>query len=105
MKNHFVVLYEAQLLESESKENGSRNLSFIVAAAAMQGEEGGLIEEFVTRPGTDTGYTRASLEDNVAMVLRQLDRGAVGIVYDEDTDTANIVPREVLARLPQDPGE
>lgn len=24
----------------------------------------GLIEEFVTRPGTDTGYTDGSLEDN-----------------------------------------
>lgn len=35
----------------------------------------GLIEEFVTRDGTDTGYTDGSLEGNVEMVMRQLKRG------------------------------
>jgi uncharacterized protein len=51
----------------------------------------GLIEEFVTRDGTDTGYTDGSLEENVEMVIRQLKRGDVVIVYDEATETANIV--------------
>ena len=32
----------------------------------------GLIEGFVTRDGTDTGYTDGSLEMNVEMVMRQL---------------------------------
>ena len=54
----------------------------------------GLIEEFVTRNGTDTGYTDGSLEENVEMVIRQLNRGDVFIVYDEATQTANIVPQE-----------
>ena len=54
----------------------------------------GLIEEFVTRDGTDTGYTDGSLEENVEMVIRQLKRGDVFIVYDEATETANIVPKE-----------
>jgi uncharacterized protein YheU (UPF0270 family) len=31
-----------------------------------------LIEEFVTRDGTDTGYEKKSLENDVAMVKRQL---------------------------------
>jgi uncharacterized protein len=53
----------------------------------------GLIEEFVTREGTDTGYTDGSLEENVEMVKRQLKRGDVLIVYDGDTQTANIVPK------------
>ena len=35
----------------------------------------GLIEEFVTRDGTDTGYTDGSLDENVEMVIRQLKRG------------------------------
>ena len=54
----------------------------------------GLIEEFVTRDGTDTGYTDGSLEENVEMVIRQLKRGDVVIVYDEATETANIVSRD-----------
>ena len=54
----------------------------------------GLIEEFVTRDGTDTGYTDGSLEESVEMVMRYLKRGDVVIVYDEVTGTANIVPKE-----------
>ena len=54
----------------------------------------GLIEEFVTREGTDTGYTDGSLDENVEMVRRQLKRGEVLIVYDGDTQTANIVPKK-----------
>ena len=54
----------------------------------------GLIEEFVTRDGTDTGYTDGSMEENVEMVIRQLKRGDVVIVYDEATETANIVPKD-----------
>jgi uncharacterized protein len=37
----------------------------------------GLIEEFVTREGTDTGYIDGSLEGNVEMVMRQLVLGDV----------------------------
>ncbi len=54
----------------------------------------GLIEEFVTREGTDTGYTDGSLEENVEMVRRQLKRGDVLILYDGDTQTANIAPKK-----------
>jgi uncharacterized protein len=51
----------------------------------------GLIEEFVTRGGTDSGYTKSSLEENVAMVMRQLRCGEAFIFYDEGTMTTNIV--------------
>jgi uncharacterized protein len=54
----------------------------------------GLIEEFVTRDGTDTGYTDGSSEKSVEMVMRQLKRGDVFIAYDEATETVNIVPRD-----------
>ena len=56
----------------------------------------GLIEEFVTRDGTDTGYTKGNLEKNVDMVMRQLKRGDAFVVYDEVTQTANIMPKEEL---------
>ena len=59
----------------------------------------GLIEEFVTRPGTDTGYTKASLDDNVDMVMMQLKLGDVFIVYDESTETANILPKQMVKSL------
>jgi uncharacterized protein len=37
----------------------------------------GLIEEFVTRGGTDTGYADGNLERNVEMVMRQLMRCSI----------------------------
>ncbi len=58
----------------------------------------GLIEEFVTRDGTDSGYTRGSLTENVAMVRRQLDRGEAVIVFDDITKTCNIVPADKVPR-------
>jgi len=58
----------------------------------------GLIEEFVTREGTDSGYTKKSLEENVEMVKRQLEKGDAFIVYDEVTQTANIVSKNYLVR-------
>lgn len=58
----------------------------------------GLIEEFVTRDGTDSGYTRGSLEESMAMVRRQLDTGTAVIVFDGESQTWNIMPAEVVAR-------
>lgn len=57
----------------------------------------GLIQEFVTRDGTDSGYTRKTLEENVAMVRRQLDSGEAVLVFDNRTQTCNIIP---VDRLP-----
>lgn len=62
----------------------------------------GLIEEVVTRNGTDNGYTKATLEQNVAMVMAQLRHKEVVVVYDESTRTANIVPTRYLPPLPAD---
>ena len=51
-----------------------------------------LVEEFVTRDGTDYGPVEKSLEAKVAEVLRQLDRGEVRIVFDPDSETTTHVP-------------
>ncbi len=51
----------------------------------------GLIEEVVTRDGTDGGYTDKTLEQNVEMVKKQLKSGDAVIVYDEVTKTTNII--------------
>ena len=55
-----------------------------------------IIEEFVSRNGTDNGYLKMTLEQNVTSVQNQLKHGRVFIVYDYNTQTCNIVPKEDL---------
>ncbi len=55
-----------------------------------------LIEEFVTREGTDYGMATHSFEDKCASVRRQLDGGDAVIVFDAETETCNIVTEEAL---------
>ena len=50
-----------------------------------------LIEEFVTRDGTDYGAVERTVDDKVAAVLRQLERGEALVVFDGDTESVNIV--------------
>ena len=52
-----------------------------------------LAEEFVTRDGTDYGTAEKTLEQKVADVMRQLQRGEAAVVYDAESETTNIVPR------------
>jgi len=52
-----------------------------------------LIESFVLREGTDYGEHERSLEDKVADVKQQLQRGDVVLVWSELHETVNIMPR------------
>jgi uncharacterized protein len=52
----------------------------------------GLVEEFVTRDGTDYGVRERSVEEKVRDVMRQLERGEVKIVFDPALRSANLVP-------------
>ncbi len=56
----------------------------------------GLIEEFITREGTDYGSREIALETKVAQVRRQLERGETVIVYDEETRTCNLMTKDDL---------
>ncbi|MBI9086932.1 MAG: YheU family protein [Desulfobacterales bacterium] len=58
----------------------------------------GLIEEYVSRDGTDTGYTKLGIEERVAQVMRQIRKGTSMIVFDEKSRTANILSAEDLKR-------
>ncbi len=51
----------------------------------------GVIEEFVTRDGTDYGDIEASLETKTSQVLGQLKSGNAVIVFDQETETCNIL--------------
>jgi len=58
---------------------------------ALSGEAlRGLVEEFVSRDGTDYGAREIALEEKVADVMEQLERGEVRIWYDPDSETATI---------------
>jgi uncharacterized protein len=48
----------------------------------------GIVQEFVTRDGTDL----TSVEKRIEAVLRQLSAGRVEIHFDEETETCNILP-------------
>jgi len=50
-----------------------------------------LIEEFVTRDGTDYGSVERSLEEKVAAVRGQLARGEVRIVFDPESETTTLI--------------
>ena len=52
-----------------------------------------IIEEFVTRNGTDYGAKEASLESKVKDVLGLLDMGRAQLLFDSDTSSVDI--REV----------
>jgi uncharacterized protein YheU (UPF0270 family) len=56
----------------------------------------GLVEEFVSRDGTDYGRLEKSLDQKVDAVMRQLERGEVSIVFDRDEERANLVSSREL---------
>ena len=50
-----------------------------------------VVEEFVTRAGTDYGERERSLEAKIEDVMRQLRRGEVKLVFDPETSSVNLV--------------
>ena len=58
----------------------------------------GVIEEFVTREGTDYGESEMPLDTKVRQVLNQLHAGKVVIVFDQKTETCNIVSKDALGQ-------
>ena len=56
----------------------------------------GLAEEFVTRDGTDYGHVAKTLDQKVAALMCQLERGEAAIVYDSESQTTSIVPKHSL---------
>ncbi|MBF7074384.1 YheU family protein [Glaciecola sp. MH2013] len=52
-----------------------------------------LVESFVLREGTDYGEVEVSLEQKVAEVIQQLERGTVLIEYSEEHESVNIIEK------------
>ena len=64
----------------------------------------GVVESFVLREGTDYGQREYSLEEKIAAVIHQLDRGEAVIVFDADTETVSIVAASPPSRRTRSEG-
>ena len=56
----------------------------------------GVIEEFVSREGTEYGVSDVSLDTKIQQVTGQLEKGDIAITYNEDDQTCSIVPTREL---------
>jgi uncharacterized protein YheU (UPF0270 family) len=51
----------------------------------------GVIEEFISRAGTDYGAIEASMETKFRQAKYKLENGLAVLVFDEETETTNIL--------------
>lgn len=58
-----------------------------------------LVEEFVSRDGTDYGNREVSVNTRVQQVKSQLERGQALIVFDPDLESCTIMSVETWAEL------
>ena len=58
----------------------------------------GVIEEFVTREGTEYGARDVELAAKVAQVHRQLERGEVRLFFDPVASSCQLLTREAARR-------
>lgn len=59
----------------------------------------GVLEEFVTREGTEYGEREVPLATKVAQIRRQLECGEVVVFFDDTTGGCQLLTREQAARL------
>ena len=60
-----------------------------------------VVESFVLREGTDYGEREISLDQKVAQVLRQLERGEARIIFDAKLETVDIVVSRPIREIGQ----
>lgn len=58
-----------------------------------------VIEEFVSREGTEYGASEVSLGRKVEQVRKQLQSGRACLCFDQQTETCNILPKEEAEQL------
>lgn len=54
----------------------------------------GIIEEFITREGTDYGLEEVSLSEKVTQIRSQIIRGDIVIIFDPDFETCNLIQKQ-----------
>ncbi len=77
---------------AQDEEEGRRPSPVVVPHGDLSTEAlQGVIESFVLREGTDYGARDVLLEDKVAQVLGQLQRGEAQILFDPLSETIDVV--------------
>ncbi|MDD9890193.1 MAG: YheU family protein [Gammaproteobacteria bacterium] len=51
----------------------------------------GVIEEFISREGTEYGAREYSMDEKIEQVMRQLAAGEVKIFFDDESQSCNLV--------------
>ncbi len=59
----------------------------------------GIVDEFVSREGTDYGGPVRTMEEKRESILLQLKKGQIVIVFDPESESCNIITKEQLAGL------
>ncbi len=57
-----------------------------ISAEALKG----VIEEFISRSGTDYGEIEAPMETKFRQVKSKLEKGSAVLIFDDETETTNI---------------
>lgn len=58
-----------------------------------------LLEDYVTRDGTDYGAREKSLEEKVERLQRQVDSGEVRLLFEAESEQWDLLPAPEAARL------
>jgi len=59
----------------------------------------GVLEEFISREGTDYGLIEVSFDDKCEQVMAQIKQGQVLIVFDHDSQSVGLMLKEELGRF------
>ena len=87
-------MVRAILGEGDSVSSKNEQLIVIPYAELSADALRGVLESFVLREGTDYGEREFSLDEKVAHVLRQLERGEAQVIFDAELESVDIVVRK-----------
>jgi uncharacterized protein len=77
--------------DPSAEPTGSAEPIFVPYTELSEGALRGVLESFVLREGTEYGERDVSLDQKVAQVTRQLQRGEAQIVFDPESETIDIL--------------
>lgn len=73
----------------------------IIPASALESETlRSIVEAYVLQEGTDYGPREFSLDEKVARVMHQIEKGEVVIVWSDLHQTVNLIPKSELSQQP-----
>jgi uncharacterized protein YheU (UPF0270 family) len=87
--------------EAAAAEIGERFVKIPIEALSRVALNG-LVEEYVTRDGTDYGLEERTLHAKKSALIGQLESGEAVVVFDAETETANILSKDAIAMLVSD---